>query len=61
MDIDNIRPDVLKKMVFIYNAVLDGWTVSKLKNNKIKCKKKIQEINTNLEDFVKSNCKLPRI
>lgn len=27
-------------MVFIYNAVMDGWTVKKLKHGKIRLKKK---------------------
>lgn len=30
----------LHEMVFVYNAVMDGWTVKKMKNGKIKLKKK---------------------
>lgn len=30
----------LHEMVFIYNAVMDGWTVRKLRNGQIRLKKK---------------------
>ena len=30
----------IHEMVFIYNAVMDGWTVRKLRNGKIRLKKK---------------------
>lgn len=30
----------LHEMVFIYNAVMDGWTVRRLRNGKIRLKKK---------------------
>lgn len=30
----------LHEMVFIYNAVMDGWTVRKLRNGEIRLKKK---------------------
>ena len=32
----NLRLDVITiyKMTFVYNALLNGWTVRKLKNNK---------------------------
>lgn len=36
----------LHEMVFVYNAVMDGWTVKKLRNGKIKLKKKTKNEST---------------
>ena len=33
----------LHEMVFVYNAVMDGWTVRRLRNGKIRFKKKTEE------------------
>ena len=35
----------LHEMVFIYNAVMDGWIVRKLRNGKIRLKKKTKNNN----------------
>ena len=48
---------VLCKMIFIYNALQNGWTVKMLKNNQfefIKSKKKTKT-NLNLNKFIKKN------
>lgn len=47
-------------MLFIYNAVLNGWSVSKIDDNKYKFKKKknskIYNLNKfNLKEFIKNN------
>lgn len=36
----------LHEMVFVYNAVMDGWTVKKLRNGKIRLKKKTKNEST---------------
>lgn len=36
----------LHEMVFIYNAVMDGWTVRKLRNGQIRLKKKTKNRGT---------------
>jgi len=43
------RVKKLHEMVFIYNAVMDGWTVRKLRNGQIRLKKK-----TKNKDFINS-------
>ncbi len=49
------------EMLFIYNAILNGWTVKKLKNSKFKFsknKKQLKLINLsdlNLNKFIKEN------
>lgn len=57
---DNIDIGVLKKMIFVYNAVLNGWTVSKINDNQFRCKKKINNNENNLKQFVKLNTKIPK-
>ena len=52
------------KMVFIYNALQDGWTIRKLSNNNIEFKKKktsIKNIDNEdfLDNFIENNLKLP--
>ena len=36
----------LHEMVFVYNAVMDGWTVRKLRNDKIRLTKKTKNEST---------------
>ena len=36
----SINTKELQKMIFVYNAIMDGWTVRKLKNNRLEFKKK---------------------
>ena len=46
----NINYDDIQKMVFIYNALNDGWTVKKIDNNKFELLKDKEEII--LEDYI---------
>uniref|UniRef100_A0A6C0IY15 Uncharacterized protein n=1 Tax=viral metagenome TaxID=1070528 RepID=A0A6C0IY15_9ZZZZ len=61
--VNNITTNDLYKMFFIYNAVLDGWTV-KSYNNKFEFIKSKNNIDDNIsmdnyiEIFIKNNLKL---
>jgi len=63
-EIQNIR---LKKMIFIWNALDNGWTVSKINSNIYQFKQKHSEIgkkinlNITLLDFVESNLNINKI
>lgn len=49
MSTENVESGRLKnlhEMVFIYNAVMDGWTVRKLRNGQIRLKKKTTNDNS---------------
>lgn len=52
MNINNIDNITLHKMVFIYNAIIDGWTV-KLLDNKFEFIKNKQSLHRN-SDFIKN-------
>ena len=60
---DNITTNDLYKMFFIYNALLDGWTV-KSYNNKFEFIKSKNNIDNNIslsnyiELFIKKNLKI---
>tara|TARA_B100001093_G_C26722723_1_gene968572 strand:+ start:463 stop:723 length:261 start_codon:yes stop_codon:yes gene_type:complete len=43
---NNLQLDIITmyKMTFVYNALLNGWTVRKLKNNKFEFSKNKEEI-----------------
>ena len=55
------------EMLFIYNAILNGWTVKQLKNSKFKfskTKKQLKLINLsdlNINKFIKDNLELKTI
>ena len=55
----NIDNSTLQKMIFIYNALEDGWSVKKYQNNYIFTKnhenKREVYLDTYLEDFIKKN------
>jgi hypothetical protein len=66
----------LHEMVFIYNAVMDGWSVRKLRDGQIRLKKKtknndeysrnyhssdIQQYDLDLIDFINENTQIDRI
>ena len=61
---ENIDLTMVQKMMFVYNALYDGWTIKKLegekfefiKNNNNDTRKEI-----NLEDFIKSNLNLNKL
>tara|TARA_B110000037_G_C17012412_1_gene461868 strand:+ start:38 stop:220 length:183 start_codon:yes stop_codon:yes gene_type:complete len=53
----------LQKMIFIYKAIKNGWTVKNIGNNKfefIKDKSKIKK-EINLEEFIKNNLNIDNI
>ncbi len=55
------------KMTFIYNAVMNGWTVKKLKNNNFEFTNNKEELKKEfyldnfLEDFINSNFNIDKI
>ena len=54
-NIDNIK---LQKMIFIYNALLDGWTVKPCGDDEydfIKSTKQIKKKMKSLKDFINDN------
>ena len=57
----DLNKDEIRKMIFIYNALNDGWTVNKLENNKFQFKKDKEKapkefyLNGFLQDFLISN------
>lgn len=58
MNKDNIK--IFQEMLFIYNAILNGWTVSKINNKKYRFRRKKNSISYNLErinlkEFIKNN------
>ena len=53
---DRINYMDIQKMVFIYNALLSGWTVKYLGNNKfefLKPKSKIKRYELDLKNYIK--------
>ena len=61
-DISQIDPNVLCKMVFLFNAVEDGWTVKKRQNTYVFMKKheNRKEVFTEgyLKTFLEENCSI---
>jgi hypothetical protein len=63
----NIDPAQIQKMIFIFNAVNDGWTVKKIDNDKYefnmdkdKIKKEII-LDDYLKKFIKNNLDVEKI
>ncbi len=52
---DNIEYDQIQKMIFIFNALHDGWTVRKLEKNKFEFLKDTEHLKKEviLEDCLK--------
>lgn len=52
---DKISIDLLQKMIFVYNALLDGWTVKMIEKDKFEFVKKKEAIKreVNLTDYLK--------
>jgi hypothetical protein len=67
MNTNNIDMILIQKMVFIYNAVLSGWTVNQIDNNNFeftKSKNNIKkEVNLNsyLEKFISYNINIDNL
>lgn len=62
--INNIDVITIQKMIFIYNAILNGYTVKKLRNEKFEFKKSKKKMNnsylleTFLQNFVLYNLRI---
>ncbi len=67
MDISAIEPNEIQKMVFIFNAINDGWTVKKLDIGKYEFlmdKEKIKKeiiLDDYLKKFIKNNLSIEKI
>jgi hypothetical protein len=64
LDRDNIDITTVQKMMFIYNALHDGWTVRKIREQKFEFMKDNDNITrkeVNLENFVKDNLDFKRL
>tara|TARA_B100000575_G_C23142410_1_gene665299 strand:+ start:7218 stop:7454 length:237 start_codon:yes stop_codon:yes gene_type:complete len=65
--LQNIDLHNIYKMTFIYNAVLNGWTVKKLKNNNFEFSNNNEELKKEfyldnfIKDFVQSNMNINEI
>ena len=62
LDIENI----IIKMIFIYNALLSGWSVSMIENNKFEFRRNIEKedeisIDTYLKKFIEYNMNIDNI
>ena len=51
----------VKQMVFIYNAVTNGWTVKKLSEQTFSFKRRNEEEQVSIDDFVDENKKFHKI
>ena len=58
-DEKNIDYNEIQKMIFIFNALHDGWTVKKIDNNKFELLKDKEHIKKEiiLEDFITEHIK----
>ena len=62
MDERNVSYSLIQKMVFLCNAINDGWSVKKLSNNKyefIKNKDIKKEID--VEEFIRNNLNIDNL
>lgn len=60
----NFNYNFIQKMVFLCNALNDGWSVKKLNNNKyefIKNKEKLIKKEIDIEEFIKNNLNIEKL
>lgn len=60
----NINYNVIQKMVFLCNALNDGWSIKKLNNNKyefVKNKDKLIKKEIDIEEFIKNNLNIDNL
>lgn len=52
----NISPDVIhfQKMLFVFNAIISGWTVKMVDDNTFEFKKDRENQEVNLDDYLKT-------
>ena len=59
-----INYNIIQKMVFLCNALNDGWSIKKLNNNKyefIKNKEKLIKKEIDIEEFIKDNLNIENL
>jgi len=62
--LNNFKYNDIQKMIFICNALNNGWTIKKLKNNKyefIKNKEKLIKKEIDIEEFIKNNLNIEKL
>ena len=60
----SISYNTIQKMVFLCNALNDGWSIKKLNNNKyefIKNKDKLIKKEIDIEEFIKNNLNIENL
>ena len=60
----NFNYNFIQKMVFLCNALNDGWSIKKLNNNKyefIKNKEKLIKKEIDIEEFIKNNLNIEKL
>ncbi len=60
----NINYNIIQQMVFLYNALNDGWSIKKINNKKyefIKNKDKLIKKEIDIEEFMKNNLNIENL
>lgn len=60
----NVNYNLIQKMVFLCNALNDGWSIKKLSNNSyefIKNKDKLIKKEIDIEEFIKNNLNIENL
>ena len=60
----NMNYNLIQKMVFLCNALNDGWSIKKLSNNSyefIKNKDKLIKKEIDIEEFIKNNLNIENL
>ena len=60
----NISYNIIQRMVFLCNALNDGWSIKKLNNNKYeftKNKEKLIKKEIDIEEFIKNNLNIENL
>lgn len=57
----SLNEEAIKQMIFIYNAVKNGWTVKKISENTFSFKRRNEEERVSINDFVNENKKFDKI
>lgn len=50
---------VLQRMIFIYNAIMAGWSVEKIGPTEVCFTRRSDRCTINLEEFINGNLKIP--
>ncbi len=60
----NISYNIIQRMVFLCNALNDGWSIKKVNNNKYeftKNKEKLIKKEIDIEEFIKNNLNIENL